>query len=419
MVDRQSHRTTALEQTNPPSHRPRSLLTVSRVVFVHVFVADIHFQYNGFLLGIFILSLAAINSGRDLLGAFLFAVLLNLKHIFLYVAPVYFVYLLFHYCWQESSDAYEGWEQFNRTAAARVRRFDWWRLTQLGLIVGGVCAVSFGPFVLAGQLWVVKDRLFPFKRGLSHAYWAPNVWALYNTADAALALVARRLRLIPSGGSSLPGGLVDHIRHQVLPAITPGVTFVLTALSMLPVLWRLSRWPHPSVFMPAAIYCSLCAFMLGWHVHEKAVLITLLPLALLACDRVSDSTLYLVLSIVGHYSLLPLLFPPVLTPLKLLLLLLYTLIAYTTLYEYHHEQQHKRRIRFGGLFRWRERVYLLGFVPLWLVAQVLCPLVLGGYEFLPLLLTSCYCSVGMCWGWWLCYQSCLHRIQMLESYEQE
>jgi alpha-1,3-glucosyltransferase len=129
-----------------------------------IFVDHIHFQYNGFLYGIQILSLAYFKEKKYLWGAFYFAAVLNFKHIYLYQAPAYFIYLLSVYCFQDG--------------------FSVTRFLKVGSVVIGVFSMSFGMFY--GHWSQILKRLFPFKRGLCHAYWAPNAWALYQFADRVL-----------------------------------------------------------------------------------------------------------------------------------------------------------------------------------------------------------------------------------------
>lgn len=137
-------------------------------------IDHVHFQYNGFLYGILVLSMVlARNKSTLLLSGLLFAALLCLKHIYLYLAPAYFVYLLRAYCLgQRSSFPYFNIQFFN--------------CVKLGVGIITVFTAAFGPFALWGQLEQVISRLFPFSRGLCHAYWAPNVWALYSFVDRLL-----------------------------------------------------------------------------------------------------------------------------------------------------------------------------------------------------------------------------------------
>ena len=103
--------------------------------------------------------------------------------------------------------------------------------------------LSFGPFIYNGQLLVVLGRLFPVKRGLTHAYWAPNFWAIYCFVDRCIGMVAKKLYPdfhIPEGSTS---GLVQQSEYAFLPNIPPSATVILTLIIWIPVLLKLCKHP--------------------------------------------------------------------------------------------------------------------------------------------------------------------------------
>ena len=155
------------------------------------------------------------------------------------------------------------------------------------------------------------SRLFPFKRGLCHAYWAPNFWALYNVVDKALAVIGKRLGKLPVevATASMTGGLVQDINHTVLPSVPPFATAVIFLLAIMPAVAKLWLSPHSlTSFLRAFTLCAWSCFMFGWHVHEKAILLVVVPLAVLATVSRAEARLYLVTATTGHFSLFPLLF---------------------------------------------------------------------------------------------------------------
>lgn len=125
------------------------------------------------------------SQGNKLASGVLFAVLLNFKHIYMYLAvsihlhflscllnillqPAYFIYLLRAFCMSPSGEVLPL------------------RFLSLANAVIAVFVLSLGPFILMGQIPQLASRLFPFKRGLNHAYWAPNIWTLVTAADRVL-----------------------------------------------------------------------------------------------------------------------------------------------------------------------------------------------------------------------------------------
>ena len=173
-----------VQSARPGSKSAANAVAISILLSPALLIVDhIHFQYNGFLYGILILSIVlAQKPSTRLYSGYLFAALLCLKHIYLYLAPAYFVFLLRAYCLSPQS-------MFKLQFANTLK-------LGLGLLV--VFGTAFGPFIYWGQFDQVLTRLFPFSRGLCHAYWAPNIWALYSFSDRVL-IYSKSLRSSPTG----------------------------------------------------------------------------------------------------------------------------------------------------------------------------------------------------------------------------
>ncbi|KAG1140253.1 hypothetical protein G6F37_009459 [Rhizopus arrhizus] len=342
-------------------------------------IDHIHFQYNGILYGILLMSIIEAKRNNLLLSGILFAILLNFKHIYLYMAPAYFVYLLKAYCFKDSG-------------------FSFQRFVVLGGSVIAIFLVSFGPFIYLEQIPALLGRLFPFTRGLCHAYWAPNFWALYAGADRALIVVGKRFgwRLNEEAMSSMTRGYVGDTQFAVLPTVEAIHTLIITVISQLIVLQKLWRKPTFNSFLSSLILCAFASYLFGWHVHEKAIMIILIPYGLMAADSKLNLRAFVILSAAGIFSLYPLLFHPAETPIKITFTLLWFLIVIPSLSYIHQTPLKDLLLRI-------ERYYLYGFLLLQLYTSVVHDTIFdaGQLQFLPLMMTSLYCSAGIIYGWGL------------------
>lgn len=109
-------------------------------------------------------SLLMLQQQRNVLGGALFALLLNMKHLFAYLGPVYFIHLLRHYVLDFTSSS-EGSSESSGNGSSGSSRGSGggWagallRLVLLGGSVVAICGVSFGPFIAMGQLGQVSRR---------------------------------------------------------------------------------------------------------------------------------------------------------------------------------------------------------------------------------------------------------------------
>ncbi|KAJ8612376.1 hypothetical protein CTAYLR_007942 [Chrysophaeum taylorii] len=331
-----------------------------------IMVDNIHFQYNGFFLGVLAFSLDALDRGNYILAAFWFSLLLTLKHLFLTLAPFFTIHILVRYVRGSP-------RRFAKVAVATLAT------VCLGLAPTLLPAAVEGVFF--DTLLKLKARLFPFdSRGLVHSYWAPNFWALYAFLD--------RLVLRAAGGGGGGGNVVGSTRGRVdaeaggmaaLPQPTPLVCAILTLIAMAPAL-AASRAGDP---LKAAFHCALSAFIFGWHVHEKFALVALLPLAM----RIPDRPLCRHFSRLCAFAVLPLM-PQTEFVTAILLIALEEAYHFPLLFN----------------FSFLERLHVSALLALVFLHRLAWPFLLPAqfaakFEFLPLMLISVYGALSFAAIW--------------------
>ncbi|KAH9813337.1 family 57 glycosyltransferase [Melampsora americana] len=375
-----------------------SAFAVSTSLFLHpglLIVDHIHFQYNGFLLGILMWSIWAIRDRHFKTSALLFSICLNFKHIFVYLAPPYLVYLLRAYCFP-----------YPRDGSASLSNFHLSRLIQLGLIVVGTCVISFGPFFLVSGtpgITQIFSRLFPFQRGLNHAYWAGNIWAVYSAVDRVLLkyMLFRGGDVNQDAINSSSRGLIGDTSFAVLPEISPTTCFGLTIALITLFMTRLWQDPTYPRFLKSLVLSAFTSFLLGWHVHEKAALLFLIPMTLLAGEDYQHFRTWMIASSAGIFGLFPLLIKSSETPIKIIYTSIWCSIVFTVL----KKNLFRPSLSTASLLLIMiENTYICGFVLVQAYVSIFHQFLFGkghgsSMDFLPLMITSIYCGIGIIWAY--------------------
>ncbi|KAK9824694.1 hypothetical protein WJX72_012449 [[Myrmecia] bisecta] len=200
-----------------------------------------HFQYNNISLGLSAGAAAAVAGGWECLGSMLYCLSLNHKQMSLFFAPAFFAHLLGK-CLQQPS--YSG-------KALSVLK--------LGAVVMAAFAACWAPFLTSRQSALqVLHRLMPVRRGLFEDYVA-NFWCATH--------IAIKWKQIFS--------------KEALVRVCAVTTLVAASPAMLQQL----RCPSPRGLLICMANSSLAFFLFAYQVHEKSILLPLLPVTLLAAEE--------------------------------------------------------------------------------------------------------------------------------------
>jgi len=252
------------------AHKPRHIqLLLACLVLVQpafILIDHGHFQYNCFSLGMVAFAVYAIWRGRAYVASICFVLSLTFKQMSLYYAPAFFCYLL-----ARSSRGKGRNHAMFTTFILRVLK--------IGLVVVGSFILCFLPFLSStSTLLAVFHRMFPFARGL-YEDKVSNFWC-------ATSVLIKWHLLIP---------------RPTMLKLCAATTLLSMAPSCVHVLMRPSR----RAFLYTLASTATSFYLFSYQVHEKSILLPLLPVALMAGQH---PLIYAWMSIIANFSMYPLLY---------------------------------------------------------------------------------------------------------------
>lgn len=191
-------------------------------------------------------------------------------------------------------------------------------------------------------------------------------------------------------------GLVGDTSFAVLPDISPRTCFLLTVFFQLLPLIKLFRSRSWENFIGAVTLCGYASFLFGWHVHEKAILLVIIPFSLVALRDRRHFSAFRPLAVAGHVSLFPLLFTPAEFPIKVAYTIFW-LVLFLIAFDRLAPASSKHRVFFLDRF---STLYIAICIPLIAYCSLFHQIIFGkSYEFLPLMFTSTYTAIGVVGSW--------------------
>jgi hypothetical protein len=202
-----------------------------------------HFQYNGASLGLALASTTALVESRYLLSSLFFCLALNYKHMLLYYAPVFFVFIL--------GECISGGYQLILHGNTSSKPVSWASAAAALGSVGSVVSLTFmalwAPFCLfppdgmtcTESLLAVVSRLFPVDRSLFEDKVSNN-WCVLDVFTRFRNAIYDEKQGIEAGAISYPA-----TRHFVVRLCT-----ACTLAAMIPFLLMLFRFSTKNEMTP-------------------------------------------------------------------------------------------------------------------------------------------------------------------------